>query len=89
MDNIHSFFSHSSNERKELPSLTDLFCNPKISLLSIPASYYKIIASSEGYEDILSKLREEGIPFERDNGYELLPFNPIEVLPKCIFSCFF
>ncbi|KAJ4768471.1 YebC-like protein [Rhynchospora pubera] len=41
--------------------------------------YYKIITSSEGYEDVLSKLREEGIPFEQDNGYELLPLNPIEV----------
>ncbi|KAJ4821212.1 YebC-like protein [Rhynchospora pubera] len=41
--------------------------------------YYKIITSSEGYEDVLSKLREEGIPFEQDSGYELLPLNPIEV----------
>ncbi|KAF3335073.1 putative transcriptional regulatory protein [Carex littledalei] len=41
--------------------------------------YYKIVTSSEGYEDLLSKLREEGIPFEQDNGYELLPLDPIEV----------
>ncbi|KAJ3670977.1 hypothetical protein LUZ60_008403 [Juncus effusus] len=41
--------------------------------------YYKIITTSEGYEEVLSKLREEGIEFEQDSGYELLPLNPIEV----------
>jgi hypothetical protein len=28
---------------------------------------------------VLSKLQEEGIKFETDNGYELLPLNPVEV----------
>jgi hypothetical protein len=28
---------------------------------------------------VLSKLQEEGLKFETDNGYELLPLNPIEV----------
>jgi len=28
---------------------------------------------------VLSKLQEEGVKFETDNGYELLPLNPIEV----------
>ncbi|PKA57245.1 putative transcriptional regulatory protein [Apostasia shenzhenica] len=41
--------------------------------------YYKIITSTENYSDILSRLRDEGIPFEADNGFELLPLNPIEV----------
>jgi hypothetical protein len=63
-----------------------LFCNPKRVFLLISASYYKIITSSEGYEDVLSKLREEGIPFEQDNGHELLPLNPIEVIAKCYIS---
>ncbi|XP_042473722.1 probable transcriptional regulatory protein At2g25830 [Zingiber officinale] len=44
-----------------------------------PDSYYKIVTSSENYSSILSKLRDEGIGFEPDNGFELLPFNPIEV----------
>ncbi|XP_020105438.1 probable transcriptional regulatory protein At2g25830 isoform X2 [Ananas comosus] len=42
-------------------------------------SYYKIITSAEDYPVILSKLRDEGIAFEQDNGFELLPLNPIEV----------
>ncbi|KAG6523096.1 hypothetical protein ZIOFF_012949 [Zingiber officinale] len=41
--------------------------------------YYKIVTSSENYSSILSKLRDEGIGFEPDNSFELLPFNPIEV----------
>lgn len=41
--------------------------------------YYKVIASSENYPDILSKLREEGIAFEPDNGSELVPLMMIEV----------
>ncbi|XP_057525064.1 probable transcriptional regulatory protein At2g25830 [Amaranthus tricolor] len=41
--------------------------------------YYKIVSSPEGYSVILSKLRDEGISFEPDNGYELLPVNPVEV----------
>ncbi|XP_074565628.1 putative transcriptional regulatory protein At2g25830 [Curcuma longa] len=44
-----------------------------------PDSYYKIVTSSENYSSILSKLRDEGVDFEPDNGFELLPFNPIEV----------
>lgn len=42
-------------------------------------SYYKIVTSAENYSDILSKLREEGIAFEPDNGFELLPLNALEV----------
>lgn len=41
--------------------------------------YYKIVSSSDNYMEILSKLREEGITFEPDNGSELLPLTPIEV----------
>ncbi|KAI3823503.1 hypothetical protein L1987_04941 [Smallanthus sonchifolius] len=41
--------------------------------------YYKIVSSSENYAEILSKLREEGIAFEQDNGSELLPLTTIEV----------
>ncbi|KAK1311628.1 putative transcriptional regulatory protein [Acorus calamus] len=41
--------------------------------------YYKIVSSTENYSLILSKLRDEGINFEPDNGSELLPLNPIEV----------
>ncbi|KAJ0777935.1 putative transcriptional regulator TACO1, integrase-like protein [Helianthus annuus] len=44
-----------------------------------PERYYKIVSSSENYTEILSKLREEGIAFEQDNGSELLPLNMIEV----------
>ncbi|KAF8400871.1 hypothetical protein HHK36_014174 [Tetracentron sinense] len=42
-------------------------------------SYYKIVSSAENYSSILSKLREEGINFEPDNGFELLPMATIEV----------
>ncbi|KAL9230340.1 hypothetical protein vseg_005704 [Gypsophila vaccaria] len=41
--------------------------------------YYKIVSEPENYSAILSKLRDEGINFETDNGLELLPVNPIEV----------
>ncbi|KAE9452310.1 hypothetical protein C3L33_15789, partial [Rhododendron williamsianum] len=41
--------------------------------------YYKLVSSSENYPAILSKLRDEGITFEPDNGSELLPITPIEV----------
>lgn len=41
--------------------------------------YYKIVGSSENYSAILSRLREEGLNFERDNGSELLPITTIEV----------
>ncbi|XP_030948634.1 probable transcriptional regulatory protein At2g25830 [Quercus lobata] len=42
-------------------------------------SQYKIVSSSDNYTAILSKLREEGIKFEPDNGSELLPLTAIEV----------
>ncbi|XP_021276929.1 probable transcriptional regulatory protein At2g25830 [Herrania umbratica] len=42
-------------------------------------SYYKIVSSAENYATILSKLRDEGINFETDNGSELLPITNIEV----------
>ncbi|KAL9265480.1 putative transcriptional regulatory protein [Drosera capensis] len=41
--------------------------------------YYKIVSSPENYSAIISKLREEGIQFEPDNGSELLPINLVEV----------
>ncbi|KAG8067972.1 hypothetical protein GUJ93_ZPchr0005g14685 [Zizania palustris] len=41
--------------------------------------FYKIVTTSENYHVVLSKLQDEGIKFETDNGYELLPLNPIEV----------
>ncbi|KAF8715765.1 hypothetical protein HU200_026713 [Digitaria exilis] len=41
--------------------------------------FYKIVTTSENYPVVLSKLQEEGLKFETDNGYELLPLNPIEV----------
>ncbi|XP_058201888.1 probable transcriptional regulatory protein At2g25830 isoform X1 [Rhododendron vialii] len=44
-----------------------------------PERYYKLVSSSENYVAILSKLRDEGITFEPDNGSELLPITPIEV----------
>ncbi|PIN10544.1 hypothetical protein CDL12_16871 [Handroanthus impetiginosus] len=40
---------------------------------------YKIVSSLDNYTTILTKLREEGITFETDNGFELLPLSPIEV----------
>ncbi|XP_006654659.2 probable transcriptional regulatory protein At2g25830 isoform X2 [Oryza brachyantha] len=40
--------------------------------------FYKIVTTSENYPVVLSKLQEEGLKFETDNGYELLPLNPIE-----------
>ncbi|CAN0907204.1 Probable transcriptional regulatory protein At2g25830 [Linum grandiflorum] len=42
-------------------------------------SCYKIVSDTDNYAAILSKLREEGIPFETDNGSELLPITTIEV----------
>ncbi|CAB4297040.1 unnamed protein product [Prunus armeniaca] len=42
-------------------------------------SYYKIVSSAENYSTILSKLRDEGVIFETDNGSELLPISTIEV----------
>lgn len=41
--------------------------------------YFKIVTSTENYSGILSKLREEDIKFEPDNGSELLPISSIEV----------
>ncbi|KAL0323812.1 UNVERIFIED_CONTAM: putative transcriptional regulatory protein [Sesamum calycinum] len=41
--------------------------------------HYKIVTSLDNYTPILTKLREEGIPFETDSGFELLPLTPIEV----------
>ncbi|XP_073285355.1 probable transcriptional regulatory protein At2g25830 isoform X1 [Primulina huaijiensis] len=41
--------------------------------------YIKIVSSMDNYPVILSKLREEEINFETDNGFELLPLTPIEV----------
>ncbi|XP_062231909.1 probable transcriptional regulatory protein At2g25830 [Phragmites australis] len=41
--------------------------------------FYKVVTTSENYPVVLSKLQEEGLKFETDNGYELLPLNLIEV----------
>ncbi|KAK2995022.1 hypothetical protein RJ640_012262 [Escallonia rubra] len=41
--------------------------------------YFKIVTSAENYAAILSKLREEGVNFEPDNGFELLPISAVEV----------
>ncbi|KAL1204417.1 putative transcriptional regulatory protein [Cardamine amara subsp. amara] len=41
--------------------------------------YYKIVTTSENYSTILSKLRDEGVNFEPDNGSELLPLTTVEV----------
>lgn len=41
--------------------------------------YYKIVSSPENYPAILSKLRDEGISFEPDSGFELIPINLVEV----------
>lgn len=41
--------------------------------------FYKIVTTSKNYPAVISKLQKEGIHFETDNGYELLPLNPIEV----------
>lgn len=46
---------------------------------SLSFRFYKIVTTSENYPVVLSKLQEEGLKFETDNGYELLPLNPIEV----------
>ncbi|PIA42810.1 hypothetical protein AQUCO_02000331v1 [Aquilegia coerulea] len=42
-------------------------------------SFYKIVCTAENYSDILTKLREEGITYEPDNGSELLPITTVEV----------
>jgi len=57
-----------------------------ISFLSLYLfRYYKIVTSNENYSTILSKLRDEGVNFEPDNGSELLPLTTVEVsnLPLC------
>ncbi|KAG6409596.1 hypothetical protein SASPL_127636 [Salvia splendens] len=41
--------------------------------------HYKIVSSMENYTAILEKLREEGIAFETDGGFELIPITPVEV----------
>ncbi|KAK4419951.1 putative transcriptional regulatory protein [Sesamum alatum] len=41
--------------------------------------HYKVVTSLDNYTPILTKLREEGIPFETDSGFELLPLTSIEV----------
>ncbi|KAK3006328.1 hypothetical protein RJ639_015937 [Escallonia herrerae] len=41
--------------------------------------YFKIVTSAENYAAILLKLREEGVNFEPDNGFELLSIPAVEV----------
>lgn len=58
---------------------TFLFCF--ICFLSLYLfRYYKIVTSSENYSTVLSKLRDEGVNFEPDNGSELLPLATVEVV---------
>ncbi|KAG9144464.1 hypothetical protein Leryth_014509 [Lithospermum erythrorhizon] len=40
---------------------------------------FKVVSSAENYPTILWKLREEGISFETDKGFELVPLTPVEV----------
>ena len=56
-----------------------LFCF--ICFLSL--RYYKIVTSNENYSTVLSKLRDEGVNFEPDNGSELLPLTTVEVANLC------
>lgn len=44
------------------------------------------MASAENYATILSKLRDEGVEFETDNGFELLPETTVEVAQYYIFK---
>lgn len=37
------------------------------------------MSSTENYSEILSNIRDAGIPCESDNGSELLPLSPIKV----------
>lgn len=56
------------------------FGSPNIYLVFFTfVSYYKIVTSAENYSVILEKLREKGITFETDNGFEMLPLTTIEV----------
>lgn len=58
----------------------DSFVSLSLSFDSFVSSrYYKIVSSPENYSAILSKIRDEGINFVPDNGFELLPVTPIEV----------
>uniref|UniRef100_A0A0D9WIS2 Transcriptional regulatory protein n=1 Tax=Leersia perrieri TaxID=77586 RepID=A0A0D9WIS2_9ORYZ len=50
-----------------------------VSSEDVSERFYKIVTTSENYPAVLSKLQEEELKFETDNGYELLPLNPIEV----------
>uniref|UniRef100_A0A162BA02 Uncharacterized protein n=1 Tax=Daucus carota subsp. sativus TaxID=79200 RepID=A0A162BA02_DAUCS len=49
--------------------------------------YYKIVTSTENYTAILSKLREEGVNFEPDNGSELLPLTTVETEKRADTYC--
>lgn len=57
--------------------LGDFLSNPTCFL---GYRHYKIVSSMDNYAAILTKLREEGIAFETDGGFELIPISPIEVL---------
>ncbi|XP_052295053.1 probable transcriptional regulatory protein At2g25830 isoform X3 [Citrus sinensis] len=51
--------------------------------------YYKVVSTSDNYTDITTKLREAGIPFETDNGSELLPITTIEdIHQNALTTCF-
>lgn len=83
-----------SSERYHKITNDTVLLSPLLSVLILTVgvfySYYKIVTSAENYTDILSKLRDEGVAFEPDNGFELLPLNHIEVFFfffPCCFSC--
>lgn len=40
--------------------------------------YFKVVTTTENYSHVMSKFREEGIPFETDGGFEYLPITTVE-----------
>lgn len=40
--------------------------------------YFKVVTTTENYSNVMSKFREEGIPFETDGGFEFLPITTVE-----------
>eukprot|EP01018_Ginkgo_biloba_P001747 Gb_10258 [translate_table: standard] len=46
--------------------------------------YFKVVTSTENYSEVMSKFCEEGIPFDPDNGLEMLPMATIEMMKPWI-----
>lgn len=59
------------------------FCFVLFLICFLSLRYYKIVTSNENYSTVLSKLRDEGVNFEPDNGSELLPLTTVEVANLC------